>query len=356
METVANPQPLPPPPIPSRILAQNGWYLNAENLQALNSHLATEGQAREVWRLLSLYPVREVLRWVNSRQQNLNRAPSNNLENEEPVKQEEEMGQRPNELKNEPKEPKKPKEPKEKGGWEQLHREGEIPRTQGAAVQNSAGKAASARPMKQDPERQGNVFPPRNGCQAGGTSRANCAGSEQQMHMHEAPTVTNPPTRWQQNEFTVRVGYLIRDRIDPDYWHAITSLFTRPASNGPGQQVERFVVTTAFAISFSSPIISVRPSPRFDINGQMVHGGESSTHPPPPPPSGAPPNSRWIDQTVPLPPRDPRQRSQSVPIIREMEEVIHKVVYNMAREFEGRAGLLPGAITTVSVKMGIGEE
>ncbi|PUU72986.1 hypothetical protein B9Z19DRAFT_1069345 [Tuber borchii] len=347
METVANPQPLPPRPIPSQFLAQNGWYLNAENLQALNSLLATEGQAREVWRLLSLYPVPEVLRWVKSRQQNLNSAPSNNLENKEPVKQEEETGQGPNELKNEP------KKSKENGGWEQLDRDGEIPRMQGAAVQNSAGKAASARPMKQDSERQGSAFPPRNGNQSGGTSRANCAGSEQHMHVHEAPTVANPPTQWQQNEFTVRVGYLIRDRIDPDYWHAITSLFTRPASHGPGQ---RFVVTTTFALSFSN-IISVRPSPRLDINGQWMHGRESSTHPPPPPPpSGAPQNSRWIDQTAPLPPRDPHQRSQSTPLIRAMEEVIHRVVYSMAREFEVRAGLPPGAIASVSVKLGIGEE
>ena len=168
--------------------------------------------------------MREVLRCVNSRKQNSNSAPSNNLENGEPVKQEEEMGQGPNELKNEP------KEPKEKGGWEQLHGEREIPRMKGAAVQHSAGKAASAGSRKQDPERQGSVFPPRNGRrpggQAGGTSRANHAGSEQQVH--EAPTTTNP-TRWQQNEFTVRVGYLIRDRIDSDYWHAITSLHT------PGQ-------------------------------------------------------------------------------------------------------------------------
>ena len=122
--------------------------------------------------------------------------------------------------------------------------------------------------------------------------------------MHEAPITTNPPPRRRQNESTVRVGCLIRDRMDPDYWHAITSLFTRPASQGPGQEVERFVVTTTFALSFSSPIISVRPSPRLDINGKMVHGGESSTHPPPPL-SGAPQKSRWIDQTVPLPPRDP---------------------------------------------------
>ena len=300
METITGyqPLPLPPPPVPSRIQAQNGWYLNAENLQALNNQLATEGQAREVWRLLTLYPVREVLRWVNSRQQNFNSAPSNNLENEEPVKQEEEMGQGPNELKNEP------KEPKEEGGYEQLHREREIPRMQGASVQHSARRSASAGSRKQDPERQGSGFPPRNGSQPGGTSHANHAGSEQRMHVQEAPTVTNPPTRWQQNEFTVRVGCLIRDRMDPDYWHAITSLFTRPASHGPGQQVQRFVVTTTFALSFSSPIISVRPSPRLDINGKMVHGGESSTHPPPPL-SGAPQKSRWIDQTVPLPPRDP---------------------------------------------------
>jgi len=39
-----------------------------------------------------------------------------------------------------------------------------------------------------------------------------------------------------------------------------------------------------------------------------------------------------------------------------MEEVIHRVVYNMAREFEVRAGLPPGAITTLCVKLGIGEE
>ena len=351
METITSYQPLPPPPppVPSRIQAQNGWYLNAENLRALNSHLATEGQARKVWRLLSLHPVPQVLRWVNSRQQNSGSAPSNNLENGEPVKQEEEMGQGPNELKNES------KESKEKGGWEQLHGEREIPRMQGAAVQHSAGKAASAGSRKQDPERQGSSFPPRNGGQPGGTSRVNHACSEQQMHVQEAPTVTNPPTRWQQNEFTVRVGYLIRDRLDPDYWHAITSLFTRPTSHGQGQQVERFVVTTTFALSFSSPIISVRPPPHLDNSGQRMHG-ESSAHPPPPPPSGVSPYSRWTDQTAPLPPRDPRQQSQSSPIIRAMEEVIHRVVYNMAREFEERAGLPPGAITSVSVKLGIGEE
>jgi len=88
---------------------------------------------------------------------NSNSAPSNNLKNEEPVQQEKEMGQGPNELKNEP------KEPKEKGGWEQLHQEGEIPRMQGATVQNSAGGAASAGSRKQEPERKGSVFPPRNG-------------------------------------------------------------------------------------------------------------------------------------------------------------------------------------------------
>ena len=58
----------------------------------------------EVWRLLTLYPVQEVLRWVNSRQQNSKSVPSNNLENEEPVQQKEEVGEGPNE----PNEPKKP--------------------------------------------------------------------------------------------------------------------------------------------------------------------------------------------------------------------------------------------------------
>ena len=84
---------------------------------------------------------------MNSRQQNFNSAPSNNLEDEEPVQQKEEVGDRPNE----PNEPKKPKET------------GEIPRMQGATVQNSAGKATSAGSRKQDPERQGSVFPPGNG-------------------------------------------------------------------------------------------------------------------------------------------------------------------------------------------------
>jgi len=39
-----------------------------------------------------------------------------------------------------------------------------------------------------------------------------------------------------------------------------------------------------------------------------------------------------------------------------MEEVIHRVVYTMAREFEQKAGLPLGGITNVFVKLGIGEE
>jgi len=265
--------------------------------------------------------VPEALRWVNSTQQNFNSAPSNDLEGGEPVKREEEgeMAEMPNE----PNEPEKPEEEEEEeaGGWGQLGQEGEI------------------------------LISSRNGNQAGGASRANCARRGQ---VHEAPTTTNP-TRGLQNSFTIRVGCMIRDRSDPDYWRAITSLFTTPTIRGPSQQAERFVVTANFALSFSSPIINVTPSPpHLDINGQMVHG-ESSTRPHPSR-ANVPLHNRWIDQTAPLPPRDPCQRSQSVPTVQAMEEVIHRVVYTMAREFEQKYGLPLGGITSVFVKLGIGEE
>jgi len=312
METITKFQPLPPPSVPSQALGRNGWYLNSENLRALNSRLATENQAREVWRLLSLRPAGEVMRWMNSRRQNISSAPPNDLGGGEPVKMEEEIVK----VKNEPNEP---EEPEEEGGREQRGQEG------------------------------GMLISSRNDSQAGGTNRTNRAGRGQ---VHEAPITTNPPPQWQQNSFTVRVGCIIRDRSDPNYWNAATRLFTTPGTRGSNQEAERFVVTPTFALSFSSPIISIGPSPQLDINRQMMHG-ESSTHPPP---SYVSPHNRWIDQTAPLPPRDPRQRSQSAPTVRAMEEVIHRVVYTMAREFEQKAGLPLGGITNVFVKLGIGEE